>query len=210
MKNFCGIKSMFLSKIFLVCKEEIMKLRKKILFTIGIFLLVIFLYEVVNKYQYIAHLSWQLPSIGQLSKFIPFFYFYGGIALIMGLILYALYFWFYLEHFDLLMIREDKKGKLQLKSSAIESYVQHIIAENRWLDNAKVKTRIKADTIYVDIIGDLRRTSGITERSDLLVQKIEADLKTFLGINKEISTEITFQDTANQKTDSAPTSRRVQ
>lgn len=186
-----------------------MKTRKKIIITLVMIALILFLYEVITHYQSLVDLKKQLPSLSMLpwGNVVPYFYFYGGIIFVVCCILYIFFIWIYLNRYDLLTLSEDKKGKLQLESSAIESYVRIIIDENRWIDDPKVTIHTKKDKILVEIVGDLRRTSGIAGKSDLLIEQIQASLKNLLGINKEISTEITFKDTVNRKNTSTASKR---
>lgn len=186
-----------------------MKTRKKIIATLAMLIIILFLYEVITHYQSLVGLQRQLPSLSMLpwGNIVPYFYFYGGIILLLSCIFYIFFMWIYLDRYDLLTLSEDKKGKLQLKSSAIESYVRLIIEEHRWIDEPKVTVHTKKDKIIIDIEGDLRRTSGIVGKSELLIAQIQSDLKNLLGISKEISTEITFKDTANQKSIATPSKR---
>lgn len=186
-----------------------MKTSKKIIFTLIMVIISLFLYEVITYYQAFIGLNWKLFSLSELplGDFIPYFYFYGGITILFGILVYLVLMWFYIDRHDVFTLSEDKKGKLQLKSSAIESYVNIIIKENQWIDDAKVTVNSKKDKIFIDISGYLRRTSGLVGQTELLIEKIQTDLKTFLGIKKDISMEITFKDITNQKNISTKSKR---
>lgn len=186
-----------------------MKTSKKIIFTLVMFVISLFLYEVIAYYQSVVGLSGKMVSLSNLplGKYLTYFYFYGGITLLIAIFVYVLLMWFYLDRHDVLTLAEDKKGKLQLKSSAIESYVHLIIGENQWIDDAKVTVNSKKDKIFIDVSGNLRRTSGVIGKTDLLIQQIQTDLRTFLGIKKEVSIEITFKDTVKSKNISTKSKR---
>lgn len=189
-----------------------MKTKNKIWLSLALVVLSTFFYEVIRKFAYLIGIQRELPSfldIPLVGMYFPYYFFYVGILFMLAALVYLIYMWTSLEDYQWIVLQSKKEGMLQLKNTAIESYVRLIIQENKWLDNTKVKVYTKKDVIHVDISGDLRRTSGIVERTDTLIAQISTALQSFLSLEKSISTNITFRDTTPEKVEEVNKKRVV-
>lgn len=159
------------------------------------------------------------PELQWLKFSFPLFQF-------LELIAYRYLFWTALVFFILILIGiivitflprtysefklEDNKGKLYLKKSAIEGFVKSKVAEQKYLKNPSVTTKLYKNKFVVKVSGEANRQYDILGRATLLQTQIESDLKDLFGLNKKIHFEVKVKQVEPRQIRKAKSNRRVQ
>lgn len=167
---------------------------KKIIFIILILILMLAFFSITTFYQYTENLSFRFlplskyPLIGQY--FPPFLFWLSVVLIAIGLIsiIVILLFPKKIEKMKL----QKNKGTLSIESSAIKGFVQSIVDQKSFIEPPKVKVAVTKRKIKVKIIGELKRTTDLIQKSESLIDSIETNLKQLIGVQQEIKIDVAY------------------
>lgn len=118
----------------------------------------------------------------------------------MGLILiFILIIAFYPRTYTEIELADDQPGKLNLKKSALESYVRTIVEAEEIMKSPVVSAKLYKNSFKIRVSGKIIPRINITEKLEHLKQEIHTGLDTFFGIQKKINYRIEVSHIDNKR-----------
>lgn len=181
---------------------------KKVILSILIICSIITIYSITVQYQLVSHLPvilYYLSDINGLSFPVSIYLFWSSIVLIIGLITFLLIVLFYPNKQNELVIKKEK-GTLIIKKKSIENFILSSLGRENFIDSPRIKVKMTRSKMKVSIVGDIKKTSDLSDKTIIYAQKIKEELQTLIGVTQEIMIEVTFDNYTKNK----PSKPRVQ
>lgn len=147
---------------------------------------------VVNQRATALPFSLSLPVSYQLfaAPIVNYLFWASLIGLIVLLLLALIIIFWPVDATSRLVKKEA--GQLTIDKKAIDSFVDSLLEEEHWITDHSVKTRLTKNKIKISVNGTLRPIFNVREKSSRLINRIETELQSLLGLEdrKKIRIEL--------------------
>lgn len=174
---------------------------KKLFLSLLLIVLMLLAFSCVVAYQYEVMLPFEFlpftmyPIVGSSLAVILFW-----LAVIVGAVCLALLLivLFSPRELSWFKLHEDH-GALVIDKKAIQGFTKAILETEDFISPPKVKVSMTKHKIKIKIIGDLKRTSELYDKSDVLIQRIQNELTHLLGLKQTLFVQVFLQDYQEQE-----------
>ncbi|KRK37808.1 hypothetical protein FC62_GL001143 [Amylolactobacillus amylotrophicus DSM 20534] len=129
--------------------------------------------------------------------------FWGSLVALIILLILALIIIFWPIDAQTRLVKKDA-GQLTIDKKAIDGFVNSILEQEHWIVDHSVKTRLTRNKIKVSVNGTLRPIFNAREKSSRLINRIETELHSLLGIEDKKKIQIELKDFKSGNKRNAP------
>lgn len=133
--------------------------------------------------------------------------FWAAVVLMVFVLLGILGVLLYPRTYTEIELSEDDGGKLQLRKSAIQGYVETIVKASGYMKSPSVKVSLYKKKVKVKVSGKVVPRVGIVQKTETLKSDIQAGLDQFFGVTKKLDFTVDVQHIEEKK---KSTSSRVE
>lgn len=172
-----------------------MRKHNKVIAIILLLLMMLTFFAVIVYCQEVANLPFQfidLASYPLIGYYFPTILFWLSVAFFASSLIAMFIIIFYPKEQVEVKLKEDH-GVLTIDKKAIRGFVRSSIEEADFLAPPKIKVNMTKHKIKIKIKGDLKRTSDLYEKNDVLVHNIQRNLKQLIGVNQQVAINVTYQ-----------------
>lgn len=170
---------------------------KKIWKTFGIIasvLLITLLFSVLVNTQYVANLHFINPEDYPIvGAWIPYYLFWGSILFIILALLAILVVLFFPKSKTQINLRHSD-DQLLLTDKAVEGLVKASIQKFDFINDSKIKVKLRKSKIRIDIFGEVKTKSNAVQKANQLAESVKADIQNFLGVKDAVELKVIFNN----------------
>lgn len=171
-----------------------MKKISKLIITIGLLLLMLVFFAVIVFYQGVVNLPFHFIRLAHypgIGSYLPPFLFWLSVVLLAICLIALLVCLFYPNKINVLTFKKDK-GTLKIDKKAIKGFVSARLEDADFMAPPKVKVDMTKHKLKVKINGELKRTSDLYDKTEVLVSEIKKELKELIGVKQSVSVDVVY------------------
>ncbi|AZP92899.1 alkaline shock response membrane anchor protein AmaP [Enterococcus mundtii] len=126
------------------------------------------------------------------------FIFWAAVVFAIVVVLILLFVLFYPKSKGTFVLKH-KDGKLTLDKKAIEGLTRSYLHEEEFIQSPKVKVRSTKQKINIHVKGDLKRTSSLIGKTEMLMQEVRDQVANVLGSEQEIKVAVNYSSYQEEK-----------
>ncbi len=176
------------------------KLKKSSIIVVSL-LIIPLLFSVIVDNQEVGQFSFvllpftQYPLIGEYAAS----YLFWGSSLIFVLVIVLILIVLFYPHNRTSILFKKGKSELRINQKAITHFVQASLAQEQFIDEPKVKTKMTKHKLKIYIEGTLKETTNVSEKYQLAAKDIENKLQNLLGITEEKQVKVNLKNFESTK-----------
>ncbi|MBO0462165.1 MULTISPECIES: alkaline shock response membrane anchor protein AmaP [Enterococcus] len=124
--------------------------------------------------------------------------FWAAVVFAIVVVLILLFVLFYPKSKGTFVLKH-KDGKLTLDKKAIEGLTRSYLHEEEFIQSPKVKVRSTKQKINIHVKGDLKRTSSLIGKTEMLMQEVRDQVANVLGSEQEIKVAVNYSSYQEEK-----------
>lgn len=178
---------------------------EKTLSIIGLLLVMLASFTVIVFYQRSVQLPFFLRPLSSYpiaGDFIAEFLFWLGAALFVICLIILLIVLFYPKSLSAVKFQKSH-GTLTINNAAIKGFVESIVNKYEFTKKPKIKVHLTKHKLKIRINGELKRTSELYGKSELLSKEIRNELKQLIGVKQNIVIDVAISGYAQEEPEPA-------
>lgn len=141
-----------------------------------------------------------LESVRYIGEYVPVSMFWIAACVCVVSILWVIGV-FFTSNKKLSYTFKTSKGMLTIEKNAVQGFVQSILEDYDFVGKPNVKVHLKKHTADIDVHAQLKRTSELYGKHEVIAQRIEQELADLMGVKDKITIRVRYTG-YSQKTES--------